>query len=168
VTAPLYPWKILVRNSALDIVGELDDYQGLDLQLKFNDISTWTLTIDRRNRLAADLTAEGGGIVVTRNGVTVLSGDSIGDRQHKRDDKGNQLTINGSDDTAWLKARQAHPQPGTQPPGPYSTTAEYVVGPGVASSVLCVYVVWNIGPGAPVVRTPDRLATTSTPPTARR
>lgn len=150
MTVQPYPWRILVRNQALEIVGELDDYESLDMQLKFNDVSKWTLNVDRRNRLAANLLAPGGGIVVTRNGQTILSGDSDSDRTHQRDDKGNKLTINGSDDTAWLNTRQAHPQPGSAAP-PYSTTKEHVVGPATASSVMTVYVVWNIGPGAPVV-----------------
>jgi hypothetical protein len=42
----------------------------------------------------------------------------------------------------------AHPQPGSSAP-PYSTTAEYV-STGIASSVMSVFVVQNIGPTAPV------------------
>jgi hypothetical protein len=149
VTLTPYPWRVLVRNGDLEIVGELDDYQSLDMQLKFNDVSKWSITIDRRNRLASALIAPGGGIIVTRDGETVLSGDSDGDRSHQRDAGTNKLTINGSDDTVWLKTRQAHPQPSSTAP-PYSTTAEHVV-TGIASSAMAVFVVFDVGPAAPVV-----------------
>jgi len=148
--ASVYPWKIEVRNSALERVGQVDDYQNLDLALKFNDISTWSLTIDRRHRLAQELLTPGAGIIVSRNGTTILSGQYTNQRHSSRVDD-NSVTITGSDDTILLKQREGHPQPGTQPPGPYSTTAEHVAGPSAASSVLCLYVVWNLNVGAPVV-----------------
>lgn len=117
-----YPWRIEVRDAALNKVGELDDYQSLEMLLKFNDVSTWQLTVDRRNRLAADLIADGAGIVVSRSGVSILSGYWT-DQEHNKSDTTNTLTLSGVDDTVWLKRRLAHPQPGSTAP-PYSTTAE--------------------------------------------
>jgi hypothetical protein len=144
-----YPWKVEVRNSAFELVGELDDYQQLDLRLKFNDVSTWQLTVNRRNRLAQDLVADGAGIVVTRNGTTILSGPWTNE-QHTKNDSTDQLVLSGVDDTIWVKRRLAHPQPGTAAP-PYSTSAEEVW-TGAASSVILLYARRNLGPDALVTR----------------
>lgn len=144
-----YPWKIEVRNSALERVGELDDYQQLDMRLKFNDVSTWSLTVDRGNRLAQDLVADGAGIVVTRDGTTILSGPWLNER-HSKDEGTNQLVLSGVDDTVWVKRRLAHPQPGTPAP-PYSTSAEEVW-TGPASSVILLYAQRNLGPAALIAR----------------
>lgn len=138
----VYPWTIQVRDSTLALVGELDDYQKLDMVLKFNDVSTWQLQIDRRNRLAAALATDGAGIVVTRNGATILSGYWT-EQEHVKDKDTNTLTFSGVDDTVWLRRRRAHPQPGSTAP-PYSTTAEdYRV--AVASTVMRDYVGINVG-----------------------
>lgn len=138
----LYPWTIQVRDAALNLVGELDDYQSLEMVLKFNDISTWQLTINRANRLATALAMDGAGIVVSRSGVTILSGYWT-EQEHHKDNNTNTLTFSGVDDTAWLKRRLAHPQPGSTAP-PYSTTAEdYRV--ATASTVMRDYVGINIG-----------------------
>ncbi|MFI7678569.1 hypothetical protein [Actinophytocola sp. NPDC049390] len=139
MTAP--PWKVEVRTQDLQRVGELDDYQSLDLTLRFNDVSTWQLKIDRENRLAADLCQPGAGIIVSRNGVTILSGE-WDEQQHHTSDDDNSLTVTGVDDTDWLRLRLAHPQPLSTAP-PYSTTAEDVR-TGGASSVLRQYVGVNI------------------------
>lgn len=136
-----YPWKIEVRDASLQRRGELDDYQSLDMTLKFNDVSAWVLKLDRSNRLAEVLTQDGAGIVVSRNGVPVLSGEW--DKQnHSKDESSNTLTLSGVDDTDWLRLRQAHPQPLSAAP-PYSTTAEDVR-TGVASTVMRQYVGVNL------------------------
>ncbi len=144
-----YPWKIEVRAPDLTRVGELDDYQSLDMLLKFNDVSTWQLQVDRANRLAAALVAPGAGIVVSRNGQTILSGTRT-NREDRQDDKTDTITLSGVDDTAWLKWRVAHPQPGTPQP-PYSTAAEEAA-TGSASSVLQWFAQRNVGQDALVAR----------------
>ncbi len=136
-----YPWKVEVRNSGLYRVGELDDYQQLDMLLKFNDVSTWQLRVDRANRLAAALVAPGAGIVVSRDGQTILSGVRV-DREDNETGDANTITLSGVDDTAWLKWRAAHPQPLSTAP-PYSTQAEDVR-TGAASTVMRQYVGVNI------------------------
>jgi hypothetical protein len=137
-----YPWTIHVRDSALELVGELDDYQQLDMVLKFNDVSTWQLTVDRRSRFAQALVADGAGIVVTRDGVPILSGGWV-DQEHRKDTNTNTLTLSGVDDTAWLRRRLAHPQPASSAP-PYATQSEdFRV--AVASTVMRDYVGINEG-----------------------
>lgn len=137
----MIPWKIEVRDRNLTRVGELDDYQKLDMALRFNDVSTWQLTINRENRLAADLAQPGAGIIVSRDGTTILSGE-WDEQQHRSSADTNTLVLSGVDDTDWLRLRLAHPQPLSTAP-PYSTTAEDVR-TGTASTILRQYVGVNL------------------------
>lgn len=149
-----YPWRIEVRDANLARVGELDDYQSLDLLLKFNDVSTWALKVARTNRLAYELTQPGAGIIVSRNGVAVLSGEW--DKQnHRKDVDANEMTLSGVDDTDWLNQRNAHPQPLSLAP-PYSTTAEDVR-TQVASNVMRQFVGVNIAQDGGTPAIPSRI-----------
>lgn len=149
-----FPWKIDVRDANLQRVGELDDYQALDMLLKFNDVSTWSLKIDRRNRLAQALTQPRAGIVVSRDGTTILSGE-WDEQHHSKDPGGNELTLTGVDDTDWLRQRDAHPQPTATAP-PYSTTAEDVR-TGQASNVMRQFVAVNISTDGGTPAIPPRM-----------
>lgn len=142
-------WKIEVRDKFLNRVGELDDYQRLEMRIKFNDISTWSLTIDRRNRMAAELCSPGAGIVVIRNGSTVLSGTWI-DQSHDRQGNTNTLTLSGEDDVALLKKRLAFPDPDDITP-PYTTQATDVR-TGLASTVMREFVDQNASTNCPMLR----------------
>lgn len=133
-------WRIDVRDKLLQRVGELDDYQQLELQLKLNDVSTWRLTLNRRNRLAADLCADGAGIIVYRDGETFLSGYWT-DQDHSRDKDSNTVTVSGVDDTGWLTRRLAHPVP-ADPTPPYSSQAADVR-TQVATKAIREFVDWN-------------------------
>lgn len=150
-------WRIQVRDANLNRLGELSDYTSLDMVLKYNDVSTWRLTIDRRSRLAAALRTPGAGIIVTRDGNTVLSGYWV-EEEHTRGKTRNELTLSGHDDTGWLARRFAHPQPGSAGTGPpYSTQAEDVR-TGQASTVIRAFVSNNADSLAPSVRKVPGLA----------
>ena len=141
-------WRIEVRDSNRQRVGELDDYQLLEMVLKFNDISTWRLTIDRRNRLAADLLADGAGIIVYRNDVAQLSGFWT-DQDHGRDLSKNTVTVSGVDDTAWLNRRLAYPDPNDITP-PYTVAQD--VRTDLASTVIREFVDENGGLATNIAR----------------
>lgn len=141
-------WKVEVRDINRQRIGELDDYQLLDMSLKLNDVSTWRLTIDRRNRLAADLLADGAGIIVHRNGQVQLSGFWT-DQDHGRDLSKNTVTVSGVDDTAWLTRRQAYPDPNDITP-PYAVAED--VRTGQASAVIRQFVDENGGLATAVAR----------------
>lgn len=144
-------WRIQVRDANLNRLGELSDYTALDMVLKYNDISTWRLTIDRRSRMAAALRTPGAGIIVTRDGNTVLSGYWV-EEEHTRGTTRNELTLSGHDDTGWLARRWAHPQPNSAGSGPpYSTQAEDVR-TGQASTVIRDFVSVNADSSAPSTR----------------
>ncbi|SDN74001.1 siphovirus ReqiPepy6 Gp37-like family protein [Allokutzneria albata] len=142
---------IYVRNRALQRVGQLDDYQKASLVSRFNAVGTWSITLNRRNPLAAALTTPGFGIEVVRTSdmQTVLSGP-LTDRHHERSVNTNTVTVSGVDDNVWLARRVAHPQPGTAVP-PYNLV-EHEVRTNTCSAVLDQYVDVNLGPGALAVR----------------
>jgi hypothetical protein len=147
MTAPTPEFKVEVRDKFLNMVGELDDYQSLDLRLRFNDVSTWQITLRRTNRLAPQLTAPGAGIVVRRVGSeqVVLSGFWT-EQSHERSDTANTLTVSGVDDTGWLFRRMAHPAPDEGSP-PYTTQPEDTR-TGLASTLIQQFVQENAGPTA--------------------
>lgn len=139
-------WTIYVRDPALSRVGQLDDFQKLDVILRFNDVGTWSLTMDGRAPLANLVGTAGYGIDVVRDDTTVVMSGPVRHRSYTRDGDELTLTVSGVDDNVWLKRRLAHPQPATAIP-PYSSQ-EYDVRTGVASTVLRAYVDVNAGAGA--------------------
>jgi len=143
-------WTIYARNGALQRVAEIDDYQALEMVVRFNAVGTWVLNLDRRVTAAAAMFVTGAGIVVTRDNIVVLSGP-VTKRRVERDGENYKAIISGVDDTVWLARRLAHPQPGSAAP-PYSSTA-YDVRTGLCSTVLHEFVNVNAGAGA----TPGRV-----------
>jgi ReqiPepy6 Gp37-like protein len=141
-------WRIDVRDKDRNRVGEIDDYQQLDMVLKYNDVSTWQLQISRRNRLAADLLADGAGIIVYRNGQIQLSGYWT-DQDHSRDVSKNTVTVSGVDDTGWLGRRKAYADPDDINP-PFATASD--VRTGQASAVIRQFIDENGGLATPVAR----------------
>lgn len=142
-------WTLYVRDSNLQRVAQIDDYQTLDVVARFNAVGAWELDLDRRVTGAAELFVAHAGIEIVRDGTTFLSGP-VTRRQRTRDALRNRVTISGVDDTVWLSRRLAHPQPATAAP-PYSTT-EHDVRTGQCSTVLRAYVDVNVGPGALAAR----------------
>lgn len=135
-------WKVEVRDRELRKVGELDTYQKLEMKLRYNDISTWTLSMDRRDRLAPALCQPGAGIIVRRNGIIMLTGYVLEDAHDLSSDRA-VLTLSGADDTIWLAGRNAHPQPTSTAP-PYSTQAQDTR-TGVCSTIMRQFVGFNAG-----------------------
>lgn len=142
-------WTIFVRDSFRNRIGELDDYSALQLKLRFNDVSTWQLDLDRRSRLAPDICTEGAGIIVERFGEIVFSGYWT-DQQHDRSATTNTVTLSGVDDTGWLNRRLAYPDPNDVIP-PYPTQAADVR-TGLASDIISEFVDENGGLSTPVGR----------------
>jgi hypothetical protein len=142
-------WTIIVRDSFRNRIGELDDYGSLSLKQRFNDVSTWQLEVDRRNRLAPDLCSEGAGIIVERFGEIVFSGYWT-DQQHERSATANTVTLTGVDDTGWLNRRLAYPDPNDVTP-PYTSQAADVR-TGAASDIISEFADENGGLATPVGR----------------
>lgn len=142
-------WTLYVRDTNLQRVAQIDDYQRLDAVPRFNAVGSWELDLDRRTTAGASLFAVGAGIEIVRDGTTFLSGP-VTRRERNRDGSRNRVVITGADDNVWLDRRLGHPQPGTAAP-PYSTS-EHDVRIGQASTVLRQYVDFNAGPSALAAR----------------
>lgn len=129
--------QVFLRDESLRRTAELQDYVTLTVVLRFNAPSSWVLV----TRTAEPLDVAG--IVVVRNGVTLLSGPLTGQEQASQ---GGQVTrtLSGQDDTVWLRRTLALPVP----TGPPYTAAEYDDRTGPAETVLRGYVDSNLGPSA--------------------
>ncbi len=111
------------QNSNLQVAGIIDDYATLDMILRYNALSEWTLTIDRKSSHIASLIpvsnpigVNGNGIIVTRDFGTgpqvILSGPVT----HVDYSMSSQLvTVKGYDDNAWLFWRNADTIPDQNP-----------------------------------------------------
>lgn len=138
-------WTLFVRNGSLATVGQVDDYQQLDLIPRFDDVGTWALDMDVNAGGAALLQQDGAGLVVVRDATTVFSG-SVAKRERSWAVDRNRLKVSGIDDGVWLSRRLAHPQPTTSAP-PYSGQTDDVR-TGQCSAILRQYVDFNAGPSA--------------------
>lgn len=137
--------QVFVRDAALRRVGQVEDFT-LEMPIRFNRVSTWQLTADASSQLAS-LLEDTGGIVVVRDGVTLLSGP-VTTRTFTRTEGRTQLVASGVDDTVWLARRLALPVPS----GPPYTAQAYDDRSGVAETVMRGYVNDNLGPGATAAR----------------
>lgn len=158
------PWTLKVRDHLLVRQGEVSEYVEFTAIRRFNDVGTWTLTMDGRTPTAELLLRPDWGIeLLTQDGHSVFSGP-VTNVDRTRDQTTDLITFTGTDDMICLRDRLVHPQPGTSVP-PYSST-EYDVMTDVGSTVLRHYVDVNLGPNAIAPRrvynltlaTPDPLA----------
>ena len=140
------PMKVYYRDSTLTRVAEIDQYTELEMNLRFNRVSGWILQIPADSPVVS-LVNRGGGIIVVRDGQTIMSGpiDTIRRQFGVNQDR---LILAGVDDTAMLANLLALPVP----QGPPYTAAAYDVRTGPAETVMRAYVDANAGPGAPVAR----------------
>lgn len=138
-------WTLYVRNADLGREAQIDDYTTLNAIVRFNDVGTWELKLDRRAAAADALVQPGAGIEIRRDDFVILTGP-VTRVKRDRSDRINALTVSGVDDNVWLQRRLAHPQPASTAP-PYSTSADDVR-TGAGSTVIWEYVNVNLGPGA--------------------
>jgi hypothetical protein len=138
--------QVYTRDTALRRTGQIEDFTGLVMPLRFNAVSGWQLTLDAHSE-GAQLLGLPGGIIVERDGVTLLSGP-VTNAQRVLSGDGETLTVTGVDDTVWLERRLALPVP----MGPPYTAATYDDRSGVAETVMRGYVDANLGPTAAAAR----------------
>lgn len=138
--------RLFSRDAALRRTGQVEDFRSLQMPLRFNRTSTWVLELDATSP-AVGLLGRTDGLIVERNGVTLLSGPVVSINRESSGDR-NTVTITGVDDTVWLERRLALPVP----TGPPYTASEYDDKQAVAETVLRWYVDRNLGPGAVAAR----------------
>ncbi len=135
---------IETRDRALRRTGLVEDFRKLETPLRFNRTSTWALELDA-NSDAVPLLTRDAGIVVERDGRTLLSGPVTGIERTSQAGR-RTVVVSGVDDTSWLEARLALPTPSP----PY--TVDYDDRTAAAETVLRHFVDRNLGPGAAAAR----------------
>lgn len=142
--------ELFARNAALARTGQVDDFLSLQMPLRFNRVSTWMLVLDAGSP-AVPLLGNTDGLVVERDGVTLLSGP-VTSVERTSEAGRTTIVISGVDDTVWLERRLALPVPS----GPPYTAAAYDDKSGAAETVLRYFVDRNLGPSAiPARRLPS-------------
>lgn len=140
-------FAVYVLNQAGERVGQVDDYVSLKAKRIFNDVGTWTMEISRSTNKLIELTTPMYGLDVhnTHTGTSFITG-LIDTRRQEYDPDTDLLTITGWDENKWLDFRLAHPSP-TESFPPYVVQAADVR-TGVASTIICQYINYNLGPNA--------------------
>lgn len=136
-------YQIYVRDAGRNRIAEIDDWQRLDLVPRFNRPGSWVLDLDRSVAEDKGLDVFGRGIIVVRDGTTLLSGP-IRRLERRWDASQDRLLVSGPDDLIWLTRRLALPE---APAQTYATDA-YDVRTGAAETIMKEYVNLNAGPGA--------------------
>lgn len=135
-------YALYVRDADRRTMAEVDHFTRLDLELRFNEVGTWAIDVPPGGDAARRL-APGAGLIVVRDGETLLSGPVRAQRRSWSDER-SLATFSGPDDAVYLRDRLAYPVPS----GPPYAAAEADVRTGVASTVMRAYVDANAGPGA--------------------
>lgn len=140
-------WTVYVRDNFYRRVAQLEQYTALDMTLRFNDVSTFTLTMSARHALASTLLQKGYGIQVYCGSRLILGGDWSKTSYHYGDST-DEVTVSGEDDTVWMKRRNASPRPATADQvGVWKTTGvvDDTIGSGFASSYITYFAQRNLG-----------------------
>lgn len=135
-------YALVLRDAARRRVLEVDHFARFEATLRFNDVGGWLLDLPAGS-VAARAATTAMGLIVERDGATLLSGPIIGQRRRWAE-RESVLTLTGADDMVHLRDAVARPVPD----GPPYDAADHDVRSGVASTVLGAYVAANVGPGA--------------------
>lgn len=142
-----------VRDKNLNRVGMIDPRYlvGLTIVTRYNAIGTWTVTLPVSHPLSATLQSPGSGVIISRNGKTIISGYTTWMNQTQTTaDPDGVIQFTGLDDSVLLRDRLAYPTPTTA--DVTAQTNAYDVRTGNAESVMKAYVSANMGPTAPAAR----------------
>lgn len=135
-------YTIYIRDSQFRRIGEITDYTKLDLIPRFNAVGSFALDLPTDCAAARELIKPKYGIIVKKNGQTVISG-TVTSRQRSFNGSGDTMTISGKDDNAYLVGRLAYPVPS----GDFSLS-DYDVRTGAAETIMKQYVDVNCGGNA--------------------
>lgn len=132
-------YRIYMRGADYARLGELDSYQQFSCVQRFNDVGTWKLEAPYTARNAR-LIAEGGGVILTRDGDVVFSGPTATIER-----TASSVSLSGYDDMIVLADNPAYPTP-TETGPTFSDEAD--IRTGIPSTLILDYVRANIGPSA--------------------
>lgn len=126
-------------------LGQVDDFNRLEISLRFNDVGKFSLELPGDHPAAGWVTWKGG-VQIVRDGQELLSG-LMRKVQHKLDKSNNDLVISGPDENTFLAERVVYPEKS----GNFAAQA-YDIKSGAAETVLKYYVSNNAGPDALLAR----------------
>jgi hypothetical protein len=132
-------YKLYVRDSNFRRIGEISDYNKLDLIPRFNAVGSFALDLPTDCAAARELGKLKYGIIVKKGGQTVFSG-TVKSRKRVFNSSGDTMTFSGKDDNEYLATRLTYPEPG----GDFSISG-YDVRTGKAETVMKQYVNHNAG-----------------------
>lgn len=134
-------YQIQIRDTQLNKIGEVTDYK-LELIPRFNAVGSFVLDIPTDSKAAKELIKPLYGIIVKKNGQTIMSG-TVTSRKRTFNKDGDKLTLVGKDDNLYLTGRIAYPEIN----GDFALKA-YDVRTGSAETVMKQYVDVNAGSNA--------------------
>lgn len=135
-------YQLYVRDENFNRIEPIEDYTNLDLIPRFNGVGSWVLDLPTDSRAAKEIIKSKVGIVVVKDGKTLMSGPVTG-RKRTWNSNEDKLTIAGSDDNIWLNRRLTYPDIA----GNFAASA-YDIRRGVAETIMKQFVYVNAGPGA--------------------
>ncbi|MYX67353.1 ReqiPepy6 Gp37-like protein [Streptomyces sp. KhCrAH-43] len=144
--------RVYVRNTALERIGQIDDYTSLTVVPRYNAIGSFVLEVSADSDKAG-LLVEGNGLIIrTADGALVDSGPiRTADWSRSKDDSGEgKLTVGGVSDTEVLTRYTCWPAPGSAIGS--QAAAVYKISAVVAETAMRALVNVNAGPGALTVR----------------
>ncbi len=141
--------SIRVRDSSLRLTDEVAKWDTLEVVMRWQDTSSWILELPSDTTAARHIIAPGAGVMILRNGLTLISGPVVGWEMRLEVDNGNPrfvTMVHGYDDTWALTRRRVSPEPQTFEPPYDDNEADIRTGP--AETLMLGYVDDNMGPSA--------------------
>jgi hypothetical protein len=136
-------YHVYLRDENFNKVGEITDFEKLELIPRFNAVGSFTLDIATDTFSARELIKNHSGIIVKKDGQTIFSGTVTSRYRTFDKDNGDKITFGGLDDMLHLSRTLAYPETN----GLFSTQA-YDVRTGPAETIMKQYVDYNAGPNA--------------------
>jgi hypothetical protein len=150
--------KILIRDSDLKLVGEIDDYQSVTVIPRYDEVGSWTMQISAESSKVALVDPQqnpGGGIIaISPDKYQILSGPITHFGWSRNESNGEGvITVAGKSDDVVLQQRLVYPVP-TSPIESQGATAFYTVSGEVTplETLMHTIVDLNAGPGALTAR----------------
>ncbi|MBT2722320.1 siphovirus ReqiPepy6 Gp37-like family protein [Bacillus sp. ISL-46] len=137
-------YNIYIRDSNFKRIGEITDFNKLDLIPRFNAVGSFVLDLPTDCAATRELIKNKAGIIVKKDGQPVFSG-TISSRKRSFSKDADTMTLAGKDDMAYLAKRLAYPVPSAD-----FYLSDYDVRTGKAETIMKQFVDVNAGPSAPI------------------
>jgi hypothetical protein len=151
-------YTVLITDKNLNVVGDpITCFTQLDITLRFNEPGASIITVPAHQWIVDQMVPSYRAVII-RNGIILMTGPLEGVLHEQADDGENggvgMLTINSSDDLAWVAARCTYPNPAQTVAGQTSDNWTFT---GNAEVGLRTLVDANAGPSALAARQVPKL-----------